>query len=364
MQFFTQLIHVDLISVIIILFLYVFMKSNSSYNTGISKYFEVALIFTTLLLISDNFDYYYSGLSSPHTAHRYFIAAGYTLRMASMMFSLFILIGGKVSRRTMELFTLPTLITALIMVTAPFHDYVFWLDDDNVLHREMLSYVPHVLSLVYFVAIAGVGISRLRHGFREEGLLLLVGITAIGISVVGEIVLKTRGIIVCVVLLTLTFYYLYIHISHFKRDTLTGAFNRLSFFADLKRFKTVGITAICEIDMNGLKQINDKEGHTEGDRAIMTIANTIQKNIPPHCYLYRLGGDEFIVLFTYYDMDAVNTVIDRIRLAMSHTKYSCAYGAAAWDDSKCFEDIYAAADKLMYEDKQRTKALLGTEAER
>ena len=155
----------------------------------------------------------------------------------------------------------------------------------------------------------------------------------------------------------LTFYYLYLHMEHYKRDTLTGVLNRMSFFADMSRRKCTDVTALCEFDMNNLKLINDTQGHAAGDRAIITMANAIRNALPGHSYLYRMGGDEFLALFCRTDMQTVQSVIEKIRAELTELDCSCAIGLTEWTAGQDFQEIYNRADRRMYEDKQRMREL-------
>lgn len=80
---------------------------------------------------------------------------------------------------------------------------------------------------------------------------------------------------------------------------MTRTLNRHSFYRDVEVFKH-NLNAVLSIDLNDLKSINDSMGHAAGDKAIVTTEECIQKRLVKGCYLYRTGGDEFIVLCTKY----------------------------------------------------------------
>lgn len=97
-------------------------------------------------------------------------------------------------------------------------------------------------------------------------------------------------------------------------DSLTGLLNRGRFFSiaeEVLKIKTEGIIALCIIDLDGFKQINDTLGHQMGDKVIQVVGKTIMeclkfdvfdKNISswdfskPFDFAGRLGGDEFIIM--------------------------------------------------------------------
>ena len=74
-------------------------------------------------------------------------------------------------------------------------------------------------------------------------------------------------------------------------------------------------------------------GHAAGDKAIVTTAECIQKRLVKGCYLYRTGGDEFIVLCTKYasSMDQLQIMISQIYAEMEKTPYRCAIGITEYN---------------------------------
>ena len=83
-----------------------------------------------------------------------------------------------------------------------------------------------------------------------------------------------------------------------QTDELTGLLNRRGFLDQVARLfaePAPAPGAIAFVDINGLKQVNDLEGHPAGDRLIDTIAQTIRTIVRPDDVVGRLGGDEFAV---------------------------------------------------------------------
>ncbi len=79
------------------------------------------------------------------------------------------------------------------------------------------------------------------------------------------------------------------------RDPLTDTLNRRYFDDVGKQLKNV--TAVCMIDIDGFKAINDNYSHIVGDKAIAAVAKAITANIGQNDKLIRYGGDEFVLLF-------------------------------------------------------------------
>lgn len=83
-----------------------------------------------------------------------------------------------------------------------------------------------------------------------------------------------------------------------KLDPLTGLYNRYAFYMLMNEYgdreRSAGSIAI--IDLNGLKRINDTFGHHAGDRALLNVAMRLQEVVRQSDFVFRWGGDEFVVL--------------------------------------------------------------------
>ena len=124
------------------------------------------------------------------------------------------------------------------------------------------------------------------------------------------------------------------------------------------------------VDMNDLKRINDEFGHKMGDSYIIGCCHLICE-VFKHSPVYRIGGDEFVVLLRGVDYEnshaLVVTLKKRYEAALNNTKaepwerYSAAVGMAELSSDDLTVDlVFKRADKAMYADKQRIKKALGS----
>ena len=140
-----------------------------------------------------------------------------------------------------------------------------------------------------------------------------------------------------------------------RTDALTGCANRLALQEDLDRQLTSarrsGLDlAVAMIDLDGLKQINDGRGHEAGDLALTALAATLQGALRGADRLYRIGGDEFVVLLPFTDAEGAKTMLRRAETmhgpAFSWGVSSLAeVGSAALDKP---EMLLASADAALY----------------
>jgi diguanylate cyclase (GGDEF)-like protein len=155
-------------------------------------------------------------------------------------------------------------------------------------------------------------------------------------------------------------------------DPLTEAHNR--FFLEEIRPSLAQEPAsgsIVLIDVDGLKTINDTEGHEEGDKAIWTIATAIKKLIRGNDYLIRWGGDEFLVILPGMDEGVAKkrfymlpAKIDEVRqasnLPRAYRKFVAAsVGVTPFSVRMPFDAAIEQADRAMYERKKALKQMRG-----
>ncbi len=119
--------------------------------------------------------------------------------------------------------------------------------------------------------------------------------------------------------------------------------------------------AVIMLDLNYLKEVNDKYGHSAGDIVLMRIASIICRTFPLSP-VYRVGGDEFTVILEgpEYEcrVEKIAELEHRIRVSNSSAqeKYmniSVSYGVATFrkDEDHSFEEVYRRADRKMYQMK-------------
>ena len=154
-----------------------------------------------------------------------------------------------------------------------------------------------------------------------------------------------------------------------NKDALTGVKNKFAYanaeteideqlsekeILDAKTFSVV----VC--DINGLKIVNDSLGHTAGDNYICD-ASEIICNIYKHSPVFRIGGDEFVIILRGVDydnrMDLYAELARRQRENRKSGKVTIAYGMADFDPRKDnrLQDVFERADKRMYDNKRAFK---------
>jgi len=142
-------------------------------------------------------------------------------------------------------------------------------------------------------------------------------------------------------------------------DTLTGLKNRAFYEEHIARLDTADRwpMSLLLMDVNRLKQVNDRFGHRLGDKMLITVSNVIAQANKPHGLLVRYGGDEFIMLLPKTDGEEASRIKARIQEETVKHMFkgipcSVAVGVACKTDaSMSYEALFDEAERAMYDDK-------------
>jgi diguanylate cyclase (GGDEF)-like protein len=140
-------------------------------------------------------------------------------------------------------------------------------------------------------------------------------------------------------------------------DILTGVKNRNAMNQRIDDIingteKLPESTAVVFVDLNGLKQINDKGGHATGDRLLKQAAD-ILKGTFKNGDIYRAGGDEFMVITDAISEKALEEKLEKLKLYQTDSEeVSFALGYCYSENEIDIRQAMSIADKRMYEDKQ------------
>lgn len=150
-----------------------------------------------------------------------------------------------------------------------------------------------------------------------------------------------------------------------EQDSLTGIFNRKTAERMIKRSlqeKEDGVLFMMDID--NFKKLNDTYGHLAGDEVLVELADILRRNSRSDDICARLGGDEFLVYFS--GLKKKETVVERAKMITSQfleqkggrykdLKISVSIGIVMRGSEQDFDSLYAAADKALYQVKNRGK---------
>lgn len=142
-------------------------------------------------------------------------------------------------------------------------------------------------------------------------------------------------------------------------DPLTGLLNRHALvprFNELSQQARLTGQPICLLlcDVDGFKRINDEFGHDRGDAVLRDVAYELRKRLRSFELVYRLGGEEFLIVLPGIDLAGGRQLAERLRLAVAEAKptgilttVSLGVSAARGDEAS-YEALFKAADQALY----------------
>jgi diguanylate cyclase (GGDEF)-like protein len=175
-----------------------------------------------------------------------------------------------------------------------------------------------------------------------SALTLLVGITAIAIALTeGELEHRDRAVL----------------------DPLTGLLNRTSLESRAVEIEqqarlTGGPVSLVLLDLDRFKRVNDTYGHERGDAVLRDVAYEIRKSLRSFELIYRIGGEEFLVLLPGVALHEAVEVADRVCLAVTasrpgdlHVTISAGVAAGAGEEIR-YDQLFRDADRALLEAKR------------
>ena len=142
-------------------------------------------------------------------------------------------------------------------------------------------------------------------------------------------------------------------------DPLTGLLNRHALaprFAEIRQQARIADQPVCLVlcDVDEFKAVNDAHGHDVGDNVLRDVAYELRKGLRSFELVYRLGGEEFLIVLPGIDLEGGHQVAERIRAAIHAARpggvaVTISAGlSAAHGDGVRYDDMFKVADRALY----------------
>lgn len=257
---------------------------------------------------------------------------------------------------------LPAFLNGIAAILSPIFGLLFSVDANNQYTRGNLFFLfvtVYMMHLLYLIVIT------LRHVRRH--------LYSIQWNLFGLIIFVVFGTFIQLIfpyvhtswhIVTLSLFIYYILLSEYdgRFDSLTGLYNRSAFEKDIRFMKKRKQYTVIVMDLNDFKCINDTYGHEHGDTVLKKIATIIKESFDTECNSYRIGGDEFYVLYKCSDPEKIDRRLkDMTRRLAEERKHDNSLPTIAYGSSMSKTDIpdiqimLKEADSEMYLYKQKQK---------
>ena len=152
-----------------------------------------------------------------------------------------------------------------------------------------------------------------------------------------------------------------------SHDPLTGAYTRLDFFvtgnAELKRARRYQESlCLLMLDLDHFKSVNDQYGHAAGDEVLCTVVQQVLQSLRSSDRIYRLGGEEFVVLLPHTELESGIMIAERTRKLLDQTMthgghsfpVSASIGVAMLESAgESLEELLEKVDVALYAAKNK-----------
>lgn len=259
------------------------------------------------------------------------------------------------NRRRKFRYYLPVAINIVICLISTFYPLVFFITLKNGYQRGFLFLFPIAVALLYTVILLFEPSARHRRAQRQERIFLILVIFLLVCAMTLEILLRMSFMLWNMAGLSLILYYLLLNVNYFTLDSLTGCYNRMAYNWTISAIEGKRNCIITTMDLNGLKQVNDTAGHAEGDRLLLRFATIIIENTSSSSDLYRIGGDEFVLITKKEKLSKYYSGMEKVLMAAENEEISFARGEVEYLPEQLIEDVIALADERMYDMKKKMK---------
>jgi diguanylate cyclase (GGDEF)-like protein len=151
------------------------------------------------------------------------------------------------------------------------------------------------------------------------------------------------------------------HRAESTLDQLTGLLNRRGLetrFAEIAEQAALTEQPVSMVlaDIDRFKSVNDEHGHPVGDAVLRDVAYEMRRTLRTFELLYRVGGEEFLLVLPGADADDAAAVAEKLRVAIQELSpagvaLTCSFGVATADGAD-FTALFGAADAALYEAKR------------
>lgn len=271
--------------------------------------------------------------------------------------------------------SIPFIAISIVTLINPFTQWLFTIDEHNLYTRGIGVYFHWIVSWSYLLIttaiIAYKIIQEKDKRKRREIIPLLSFIAAPAIAAVIQMLFygvtcSQVGITISIVIITLTE-----QNNQILTDALTGLNNRYGFnkyWENYMQHHSETKLFLMMIDIDNFKQVNDKFGHLEGDRALADVADAVKQSCEEaaaQLFACRYGGDEFLIAGCNCRQDEIMDLKTQIHKELEEKndakKYpyilSVSMGTASGIclNSDDIDNLLRIADEAMYAEKKRSK---------
>lgn len=274
------------------------------------------------------------------------------------------------SKKFMIIARIPITIVGLLCISTPFTKYVFSVSREGFYQRGPLFIMIFLATFLYGFIIFVQALYRAFKETEHEKKVLCITIAMFFVfpAIAGILQVYLAGMPILAPSIITAFFLVFINIqsSQIYNDALTGLNNRRRAYhfleEQLSSIKENKDITVYLMDINSFKQINDLNGHAEGDKALKIVSSCLKTLCTQYpLFVARYGGDEFIMISTVPNKILPETIITSFNNILKqqseenqlHYPLTISIGYSETTDSiKTADQIIHSADNALYVNKR------------
>ena len=325
------------------------------------RYYKILLGLTILMAATDLVSGLFRGAAFAGAgsvlwlSNGLFLASTVFIGYFWVLYSMQVLLG-HLNRQILNAATVMALLDLALIISAPLNGWIFTIDADNLYHRGSLVLI-HWIIVYAFELIPSIAAPFTKAERYEKRAITLFVIPPAVASVLQSafygVTSGQVGLMEGMLLLYILLQNREVNEARVKAalldeisntDTLTGLKNRRAYEAQLESLKREEWAGVIFMDLNGLKAVNDTQGHKAGDAMICRFAQLLRGYYMSEC-IFRISGDEFVILCTD------RTIFEGQYQAMRAEIADRAAAGLTQGPGSQVVRLVNDAEKMMYEDK-------------
>ncbi len=265
------------------------------------------------------------------------------------------------SRMKFIIAMLPVVIITILVITTGHTGFMFQISKQGAFTRGPGYILQVIIPYGYMFVSLALALRRARNARTQQARRQSLSIVSFAVAPVcagvAQMLLPEMSVLFVGTVVALIYVYISLQEQQVLTDPLTGLNNR--WLLDQKITDAItdqnarsGLFLLV-IDVDNFKEINDKYGHIEGDRALQLVADALKHNAGRGDFICRSGGDEFVILHHADPKDECSRIIEGITqmLSKADLPYTLTVSIGKQrhtHDMKTWKEFMDAADEEMY----------------
>jgi len=281
----------------------------------------------------------------------------------------------KTTRRRLKLLGIPLALLFVLLIINLQAGIVFTIDENNVYHRSPGFLVYALLAYFYlgYATVRALAAARQASWNEDQKRYHTMALFGVLPAIGGLIQIFFYGVALIWIFVAVSIVLMYIDSLNrqISIDPLTGINNRRELtkylMHETKDTARKGVLSLIMMDVDDFKNVNDTHGHYYGDNVLQAVAEILKQSCQHTlAFLSRFGGDEFCIVHSVDDIQAVDDMIAGIHSNITQwnqnhnepVSIGLSIGYSVWqpDIDDTVDALYQRADQKMYEAKNNKKS--------